>query len=278
MQAAVDNVSSTAQQAYNRAPDLGFTQAAQGAYNRAPDLGIQSTINRYSSNNNNNNSNHHDDDGSAPHSTSQQLQRPPKSGERARSNGGAAPAIDFHAQQQDLRQISKDRGPSSQDRLGKSQREIGTEYGIPTRAGAGTTASPDAKAKEALVKSKKSGKNKPQQAHVPQDYLAEPCPDANAGTGKVDDVQQRHATRRQPSKVANGGGAAAAAADNDRRQASNATQNSKASSTATSEKRRSMGVRLRDQVRGELKIIKGSLTNNHETINRGLSIKNGEVA
>lgn len=160
---------------------------------------------------------------------------------------------------------------SSQHRLGKSQQELGTEYGIPTRAGVATTVSPDDSNARAMEKYRSNG-NKPRQAAVPEDFAPEPCPDDNAGTGKVDDVQKRHAEKAGATHSRSASGVS-----NHQRDTPVGGSRTPQSTSSSERKRRSFGEKLRDQVKGEMKILKGSLTNNEETITRGLNIKHGEA-
>ncbi len=68
------------------------------------------------------------------------------------------------------------RGPSESSRVDQPQHKIGTESGIPTTAGAGTTLSPDQDVAPAADKAKQKRNN----AAVGVDYSDQPCPTADA--------------------------------------------------------------------------------------------------
>ncbi len=67
-----------------------------------------------------------------------------------------------------------ERGPSDPSRPETTQKKIGTETGIPTTAGAGTTLSPDDDVKSAAKKEASLRKN--DSAAVGVDYSDQPCP------------------------------------------------------------------------------------------------------
>lgn len=155
---------------------------------------------------------------------------------------------------------------SSQERMNKSQKEIGTEYGIPTAAGVGTTVSPDqSNLKARDQESANNSSNGPRKAAVPEDYLPEPCPTENAGTGRVDEVQ---------NNLDNTKGISVGNQTNHTQETPNASSDSQQSP----QKRHSggFGSKVKNQVRGEIKIIKGSVTKNEDKVNEGISIKRGE--
>lgn len=237
--------------AYQNAPDLGISKTVQSAYQQAPDLGIQSTFSRtlgYSS--------EEQERGSSQNAKRQEEEQ--------------RPTEHSSEQKKELSpyEISKQKGPSNQDRLGKSQKEIGTEFGIPTRAGVATTVSPDKTNGLALERSHSSAKTKPRQAAVPEDYAPEPCPDKHAGTGKVDGYEHRLANGKKDKRLSN---------ENGNHQNNQTGNQSPKSATSSERKRRSLGAKLRDQIKGELKILSGSITNNEDKINLGLNIKHGEA-
>ncbi|PWN35651.1 uncharacterized protein FA14DRAFT_160707 [Meira miltonrushii] len=235
--------------AYNNAPDLGISSTVQNAYQRAPDLGLQSSISR-----------------TLGYSNEQ--------GEDTQAQGEQQPKDHPSEEQTDEKkslspyEISKQSGPSSQDRLGKTQREIGTEFGIPTRAGAGTTVSPDKTNALAEKRSHSSHHTRPREANVPEDYAPEPCPTKHAGTGKVDGVEHKSPNAKHEKRISNGSAT---------HRKSESGNQSPQSTTSSERKRRSLGAKLRDQIKGELKILSGSITNNEDKINLGLNIKHGEA-
>lgn len=232
--------------AYNNAPDLGISSTVQNAYQQAPDIGLQSSISRalgYSD--------------KKEEDVQQQQTEQHSSEEQSDQKKPLSPY-----------EISKQTGPSNQDRLGKSQNEIGTEFGIPTRAGAATTVSPDKTNALAVERSHSSHHTKPRQAAVPEDYAPESCPDKHAGTGKVDGHEQKSQNRKEEKRVSNGSA--------NHRKGDSGNQSPK-STTSSERKRRSLGAKLRDQIKGELKILSGSITNNEDKINLGLNIKHGEA-
>lgn len=239
--------------AYNNAPDFGISSTVQNAYQQAPDLGLQSTISRtlgYPSDAQNGVENAQQEEQLTQEHTCEEQQNDKK-------------------KELTPYEISKQRGPSNQDRIGKSQKEIGTEYGIPTRAGAGTTVSPDKTNGLALERSHSSNKTKPRQAAVPEDYAPEPCPDKHAGTGKVDGFEHRltNGKEKKEKRLSN----------NSTHQRNESGNQSPKSTTSSERKRRSLGAKLRDQIKGELKILSGSITNNEDKINLGLNIKHGDA-
>jgi hypothetical protein len=73
------------------------------------------------------------------------------------------------------------RGPSESSRVDQPQHKIGTESGIPTTAGAGTTLSPDQDVAPAADKAKQKRNN----AAVGVDYSDQPCPTADARRPKA---------------------------------------------------------------------------------------------
>lgn len=183
------------------------------------------------------------------------------------------------------RQLSERVGPSDKSRVGKSQFQIGTETHIPTSSGDGTTASPDQTNLKAIQKADSQGKT--QKAHVPDDYepLSTPSGGGSGGGGAA---------------AAGGEGAGAGSKNDSRRPSASANATGRHTPTASSpssprkssghyappmasdgsplemEKRRSMGEKIKDQVKGEMKILAGTVTGSDEKVLKGLAIKHGE--
>lgn len=154
--------------------------------------------------------------------------------------------------------------------MGKSQKEIGTEYGIPTAAGAGTTVSPDNTNKEAQSKAESNGNSR--QAAVPQDFEDRPCPTQHAGSSTPSYRKARDVNNEK----------AAAAASSSKRSSINgkssfdAPRSPARSEASSGGKRRSFGEKLKDQIKGEATIWKGTIKRDDDIVAHGLDIKHGE--
>ena len=258
------SISQSAKKAYNQAPDLGLAKSISDAYERAPDLGLQSTVYRVLG---------YDASGEGKEDENVGGNWNHQQEESSQNQKGEEDAI------LDPHEISKQRGPSNKDRIGKSQMEIGTEHGIPTRAGSGTTVSPDKTNKLALKKSHSSEKTKPRQAMVPEDYAPIPCPEKNAGTGKTDDIQNKLASQVGASNISSSSSSSNAENNNTKRLSQMSGNKTPTSTTSSNErKRRSFGLKMRDQIKGEMKIWSGTFTNNEEKIIQGMHIKHGDAA
>lgn len=134
--------------------------------------------------------------------------------------------------------------------------------------------SPDATNQQALESEKSKGNvNK---ASVPEDYVPEPCPTENAGAGRADDVQKSAdnvrglSSKGESSSDTSGQPAADGKAGHAR--------NSSGASGGSADAKRGLSTKVKDQVKGEIKVLKGSITNNDDKVNQGLSIKRGEGA
>jgi len=267
---AVGGASSMASDAYNRAPDLGISSTANNAYQRAPDLGVGATINRVFGR-----GNQTEQDGG--------IKNEEEDDERViRSKDDEGDELQNQGSAYNRREESKQKGPSSQDRIGKTQQEIGTETGIPTAAGAGTTASPDDSNKKALEKASSEGKIK--KAHVPEDFEALACPTENAGTGKSKGVELKSGPSSKPKGEKDHSRAGSSSGSSRNSQKGGGGNNSERASGIISsdgsplemEKRRSFGEKIKDQVKGELKILAGTVTGKDDKVLQGLAIKHGE--
>lgn len=281
--------------AYNRAPDLGITSTANSAYQRAPDLGVGATINRYlgqgeagTDANSSSTSDYRKEPRAAPAADDNdeyehdRVIRPDE--RRKKQSEGEA---------ETRRQESERLGPSDQSRVGKLQKEIGTETGIPTAAGAGSTASADQTNVKALEKAESKGSV--HQANVPEDYEAVYCPTENAGTGKSDHVtdsnhyssrkeqegDQREKKGRDSNVTSNrnsGSHDHTSSSSPSEKRNSHKSQTFKTSdgNELEMEKRRSLGSKFKDQIKGEIKILAGTVTGNDEKIIKGMHIKEGD--
>jgi hypothetical protein len=276
------SITNAATGVYNRAPDLGISGTAKSAYQRAPDLGLGATISSLLGT------------GDAPGTNGQtgaeedeedyeKITRSPADQSSSQKQSSSPNKSDDAVLSR--REESLQKGPSSQDRVGKSQQEIGTETGIPTTAGAGSTVSPDLTNKAALDKAKAKGKV--HKAHVPEDYEALASPTENAGAGNTkgavsgnsnhDDRQQEQTSssttsnRKLPSSPKSGNHSRKSSSQISRREIILSD-----GSPIEMETKRPFGEKLKDQVKGEMKILAGTLTGKEEKIVQGLAIKNGD--
>lgn len=138
-------------------------------------------------------------------------------------------------------QEEKERGPSSSDRVGKSQQEIGTEYDIPTSAGLGTTCACDDDIKPAA--DKEASQHKAKAAAVGQDYANQPCPDKSASKAPApaaDSTAHSEENDDTPGSASHGG----------------------------------LG-KLKNKVKGEAKVVAGKLQKDDDKVQLGKSIKAG---
>jgi hypothetical protein len=179
-------------------------------------------------------------------------------------------------EEETARQLSERTGPSDKSRVGKSQFQIGTETHIPTTSGDGTTASPDQTNLKALEKANSQGKT--QKAHVPHDYEPLSAPSGGGvGSSGAGAAESQNDSRR-PSAIANGRNTPTASSPSSPRKSSGHYVPPMASdgSPLEMEKRRSIGEKIKDQVKGEMKILAGTVTGSDEKILKGLAIKHGE--
>lgn len=306
----MEGVSAAASDAYNRAPDLGISSTANSTYQRAPDLGVGATISSvlgYSSNGSN---------ATGQQETSQAQAKAPNVDEEdeervirnpdERDQSTSSPSTNKNDNNKEQtyssrREESKAKGPSNQDRIGKSQNELGTETDIPTTAGMGTTASADQTNKKALDKANSEGKTN--KAHVPEDYEAISGPGLHRNTSPS--PSPRSSSRqlkggRDSAPTSPKGGTSSLPSNNNTASspkfASRPTNSRKSSGNHTAshdtkyvtglqgtdgspiemEKRRSLGEKIKDQVKGEIKIIAGTVTGKDDKVIEGLAIKHGD--
>ncbi|CAO1638919.1 unnamed protein product [Sympodiomycopsis kandeliae] len=225
---------------YNQAPDLGVTSTAQSVYEKAPDLGISRRLAGEQNNG--------QEDGTSDESNG----GPTTAGGQEASHDGARIVQEAHERR--LAE-TREKGPSTDKRLNKSQSEIGIEDGIPTAAGAGTTMGPDDKAQSAL----RSGAER-HEAKVPQDYENVDCPTKHAG-----DKQGKHIVPVGSSSSSSGQQQQSQVGGEDQEE------------EQTEEHKRGLGQKLKSSIKGDAKIISGVLTKNQEKKELGHAIKKGET-
>ncbi|UZJ51636.1 hypothetical protein CBS101457_000956 [Exobasidium rhododendri] len=269
------SVGNAASSAYERAPDLGISSTAKSVYQRAPDLGVGATI----SNILGTSETSQVGETAEAEEDYEKIIRSPDNGKQTSGPSKGEDVV------YDRREESLQKGPSSQDRVGKSQQEIGTETGIPTQAGTGQTVSPDETNRKALEKAKSEGKTR--HANVPEDYEATFCPTENAGTGKSKGVNESTHPSRHPSspKHSNSKPSSPKVSGHHSRKSSSQARDEhrKVANIASSdgspiemENRRSFGEKLMDQVKGEMKILAGTVTGKDDKVIQGLAIKHGD--
>ncbi|EPQ28381.1 uncharacterized protein PFL1_04208 [Pseudozyma flocculosa PF-1] len=188
--------------------------------------------------------------------------------------------------------VEEERGPSNPERLDKPQTAVGTEYGIPTSAGAGTTLSPDLTVREAADREKElrgndqvGGKSA---AVVGQDYRDQPCPTADAARahptsqpaeGKTDFADQHERERGRTEGEGEGD------VDSSLRQSGSGGKDSERTlvdddadgddDSETARSKRSLGAKLKDKIKGEAKVIAGKVRKDEDAVLEGRAIKQG---
>lgn len=275
-------VGNSASDAYYGAPDLGISSAANRAYQGAPDLGVGATISSVFG------------QGQA---SKPQRKLPTEFDDQEddrvlKSGGGEKSHHDSSVQQTQQEngsenltawQESEKAGPSDKARVGKSQMQIGTETGIPTTAGAGSTLSPDKSNQQAYQKAISQGKVN--SAHIPEDFVEVDCPTEHAGSEKMKstDTTSSHGGGAMPSSGTKGHTRNKSSSTNKPRKSASSNHVTSTPPDLTSdgssikmEKRRSFGNRFKDQVKGEMKILAGTVTGKEDKIIQGLAIKHGE--
>ncbi|SPO22329.1 uncharacterized protein UTRI_01007 [Ustilago trichophora] len=172
-----------------------------------------------------------------------------------------------------------ERGPSDPSRTSAPQSHIGTESGIPTTAGAGTTVSPDDDVQEAYRKEKQQNKNQTSFAQVGVDYSDQPCPTSDArrdnptsepAEGKTT-FESREEQLNGIEDVSNRSGSGSGVASSER------IPSTDASSTGI-ESQGSKSVGLKDKLKGQAKVVAGKLTRNEEKVQVGRAMKAGAQA
>jgi hypothetical protein len=249
------------------------TNAANQMYQNAPDLGVGATISSYMG--------YGQAQGQAGGAKrddfdDQEDDRvlPPK--DRRGSSNNDINNKGAPSKQETPRELSERTGPSNESRVGKSQFDVGTETGIPTNAGLGSTASPDQTNLKAVNKADSQGKiNK---AKIPHDF--EPLSTSGGtalagGDRRRSSGSEQHHPTSPKSKGANGAGYTSPGGS---RKTSGQYVPPIASdgSPIEMEKRRSIGEKVKDQIKGEIKILAGTVTGKDDKIIQGLAIKHGD--
>lgn len=163
-----------------------------------------------------------------------------------------------------------ERGPSHPDRAERAQKQIGTETGIPTTAGAGTTVSADDDVQPALKK------EKAQQAAVGVDYADQPCPTADARRG-APSSQPAQGKTQFDSKEEQLKGSSQTSSD----PSSHATNSTPATSAQSSDEQGAHEAKrtaLTSKLKGQAKVVAGKLTRNEDKVEQGKKLKSGGVA
>lgn len=164
-----------------------------------------------------------------------------------------------------------ERGPSSPSRTSQSQNRIGTETGIPTTAGAGTTLCADDDVVPAAKKEAEMRRNG--EAAVGVDFSDQPCPTSDArrpapssapAEGKTD-FESREEQLKGSSDVD--------------QTSSDANSNSTAAtSTENAGESERKGAGWKSKLKGEAKIMVGKITRNEDKVELGRDIKFGAQA
>lgn len=164
-----------------------------------------------------------------------------------------------------------ERGPSHSDRPSKSQQVLGTETGIPTTAGAGTTVSPDDDVVEAAKREAQKKKDGRTPANVGVDYSDQPCPTGDSrrdqptsepAEGKTRfDSKEQQLNGISPESSKSSGGEESGKTDSTAATSTEGEQEAKAGWKA--------------KLKGEAKVVAGKLTRNEEKVELGKSIKAG---
>ncbi|SJX61439.1 uncharacterized protein SRS1_10500 [Sporisorium reilianum f. sp. reilianum] len=164
-----------------------------------------------------------------------------------------------------------ERGPSSSERPSQAQKHIGTETGIPTTGGAGTTASPDDDVKQALaVEQKKRGGAS--QAAVGVDYSDQPCPTADARRDSPTSKPAEGKTQFESSEQQLNG-------SNESASSGHKSESTAATSVGQdAESAESKGASFKDKLKGQAKVIAGKITRNDDKVEQGRMLKAGGVA
>ena len=164
-----------------------------------------------------------------------------------------------------------ERGPSRPDRPTQPQKHIGTESGIPTTAGAGTTVSPDDDVKNALRKEQQAKK---QDAAVGIDYSDQPCPTSDARrpnpTSQPAEGKTQFESREEQLK--------GSASNNSSNSNSSSAPTNSATATSTDEQPNPSGgqsVGLKEKLKGNAKVVAGKFTRNREKVEQGKLLKSG---
>ncbi|PWN26495.1 hypothetical protein BDZ90DRAFT_233127 [Jaminaea rosea] len=272
-------VANSATSAYNNAPDLGVTSTLQSAYDKAPDMGLSQQAQKLSSGAGG------QDDGangqaeasggnagqageSAPHhddnaeygvslcwagSVSVPTRLPSES---SSSSLSFAQAQRLSREHEERIAESKRQGPSTDKRLNKSQTDIGIEDKVPTAAGYGSTLPPD---KTVLDSAGKSVDSKP--AKVPEDYEPVDCP-----SQYVDGHEKRGAIQNSAhGNDRNGHAATQGGRDDDE------------GAEAGESKSRGLGKKVKDQIKGDAKVVSGVVRRDDDKVAAGKAIKRGEA-
>ena len=157
-------------------------------------------------------------------------------------------------------------GPSSSSRQGKPQSSLGTETGIATTAGAGTTLSPD---DDVLAAAKKE---KEQKGAVGVDYSDQPCPTSDARRDQPTSEPAEGKTQfDSKEEQLNGSKSAPTKEESSSSEVSGST-------SATSEGSDEVGqgkAGWKDKIKGQAKVVAGKVTRNEEKVEAGRSIKAG---
>ncbi|PWZ03351.1 hypothetical protein BCV70DRAFT_142798, partial [Testicularia cyperi] len=174
--------------------------------------------------------------------------------------------------ERDNHDSEREKGPSDSDRVDKAQSQIGTESGISTTAGAGTTVSPDDDVKEAIEKETSNRKDK--SAAVGQDFSDQPCPTADAARdqptskpaeGKMQFDDQGEKQHGNADAVVEGQNDGSSNADQDDGDAGQDGGNTSGG----------LGTKLKNKVKGEAMVIAGKVKKDSEKVEAGKALKAG---
>lgn len=168
------------------------------------------------------------------------------------------PARDDHSEE-----LSQ--GPSSTSRQGKPQQSLGTETGIATTAGAGTTLSPD---DDVLAAAKKESQNK---GAVGMDYSDQPCPTSDAKRDQPTSEPAEGKTQFDSKEEQLNGSKSAPSKE----ESSSSEVSGSTAATEVSDGGEGGKAGWKDKLKGEAKIVMGKVTRNEEKVEAGRSIKAG---
>ncbi|EST06075.1 hypothetical protein PSEUBRA_003933 [Kalmanozyma brasiliensis GHG001] len=160
-----------------------------------------------------------------------------------------------------------ERGPSKSERPDQAQDKIGTEKGIPTTGGAGTTLSPDEDVQAAV---KKNGGSK---AAVGVDYSDQPCPTEDARrdepTSKPAEGKTQFDDQEEKANGSSENSTGSSAQKSDSTAATSTDEGDGASEDAGSK------VGFKDKLKGSAKVFAGKVTRNEDKVEAGKMLKAG---
>lgn len=179
-----------------------------------------------------------------------------------------------------------ERGPSQPERCSQPQQHIGTESGIPTTAGAGTTLSPDDDVQKAYQKEQQNRRS-PSCAAVGVDYSDQPCPTADArrqapssypAQGKTvfeSTEEQLHGSEHFANTSNSSSNGNSNSSEDERRTEANTESSAAASEQPEGGREGGDGASLKSKLKGSAKVFTGKITGNEDKVEAGKMLKAG---